>query len=193
MSLESSKNFEVVPVTKNNWDLFVKLFGKKGAYGNCWCMYYRLTNSEFKAGKVDDGNKNSMKDIIWEGKTVGLLGLLDGEPVAWCAFSPREHFIRLEKSRVHKRIDKEEVWSIPCFFIDKNNRRKGLSTLLLKGVIDFAREQGIKIIEAYPIVPREESIPDSFAWYGLYKTFEQAGFKIVDRTSQNRPMVRYYL
>lgn len=193
MNIDSSKKFEVVPVTKNNWDLFVKLFGKKGAYGNCWCMYYRLTNTEYKAGQVNEGNKNSMKEIIWDGKPVGLLGLLDGEPVAWCAFSPREHFTRLERSRVHKRIDEEEVWSIPCFFVDKNYRRKGLSMLLLKGAIDFAGKHGIKIIEAYPTIPGKESIPDSFAWVGLYKTFEQAGFKIADRTSKNRPMVRYYL
>lgn len=29
------------PLTKTNWSKFVQLFGKKGACGNCWCMYYR--------------------------------------------------------------------------------------------------------------------------------------------------------
>lgn len=193
MGKNYSVNLIVEPVTKSNWNLFLKLFGDKGACGNCWCMYYRLSKAEFQEGKIEDGNKNSMKEIIWSGKPAGLLGILEGEPVAWCAFAPREDFIKLERSRVHKRIDDKEVWSIPCFFIDKKFRRSGISTLLLKGAIDYARNNGIKIIEAYPAIPTQEKIPDSFAWIGLYKSFERTGFVIADRKSKNRPMVRYYL
>jgi GNAT superfamily N-acetyltransferase len=156
-------------------------------------MYYRLSKAEFEEGKVEDENKRRMKEIIWSDKPVGLIGLIDGLPVAWCAFAPREDFIKLEKSRVHKRIDNREVWSIPCFFIDKHYRNSGISVQLLLGAIDYARQIGIKIIEAYPTIPTKDRIPDSFAWIGLYKSFERAGFETVDRTSRNRPMVRYYL
>ena len=126
-------------------------------------------------------------------KSVGLIGLLEGQATAWCAFAPREDFIKLEKSRVHKRIDNKDVWSIPCFFIDKNYRRSGVSVQLLKGAIKYAKENDIKIIEAYPTIPTQDKIPDSYAWIGLFKSFERAGFKIVDKTSKNRPMVRYYI
>jgi len=64
---------------------------------------------------------------------------------------------------------------------------------LLKGVLEYARENGIEIIEAYPTIPTQEKLPDSFAWIGLYTSFERAGFEIADRTSKNRPMVRYYI
>jgi hypothetical protein len=64
---------------------------------------------------------------------------------------------------------------------------------MLKGVIKYAGEHGIKVIEAYPTIPTKEKLPDSFLWIGLYKSFERSGFEIVDRTSKNRPMVRYYL
>ena len=181
------------PLTKKNWDNFVQLFGNNGACGNCWCMYYRLNKSDFREGKAVDGNKDAMKEIVWEGKPAGILGLYEGQAIAWCAFAPREDFIKLEKSRVHKRIDNEAVWSIPCFFINKNFRKHGISVELLKGVIRYARENGIKIIEAYPTIPTTEKLPDSFAWIGLYKSFERAGFEIVDQTSKNRPMVRYYI
>jgi len=181
------------PLTKKNWNNFVQLFGDNGACGNCWCMYYRLRKSDFLEGKVADGNKDAMKEIVWDDKPAGLLGLYEGQAIAWCAFAPREDFIKLEKSRVHKRIDNEAVWSIPCFFINKNFRKHGISVELLKGVIRYARENGIKIIEAYPTIPTTEKLPDSFAWIGLYKSFERAGFEIVDQTSKNRPMVRYYV
>ena len=180
------------PLTKTNWNKFVLLFGNKGACGNCWCMYYRLPKSDYQEGKTDDGNKDAMKELVWENKPTGVLGFYEGQAIAWCAFAPREDFIKLENSRVHKRIDDKAVWSIPCFFIDKNFRRQGVSVELLKGVIKYAREVGIKIIEAYPTTPTQEKLADSFAWIGLYKSFERAGFEIVDRTSQNRPMVRYY-
>jgi GNAT superfamily N-acetyltransferase len=187
------KVFKVQPVTKDNWNQFVELFGERGACANCWCMYYRLSKTDFNSGKLNNGNKNSMQAIIWNGKPAGLLGIFNEKPVAWCAFAPREDFIKLEKSRVHKRIDDKMVWSIPCFFIHKDYRNSGISGLLLQGAIEYAKSKEIKIIEAYPTIPTQERLPDSFAWVGLYKTFERTGFRIVDRKSKNRPMVRYYL
>jgi GNAT superfamily N-acetyltransferase len=186
----SEMTFE--PLTKANWSKFVHLFGDKGACGNCWCMYYRREKADYLEGKSDDGNKNAMFALVMENKPAGILGFYHGEPVAWCAFAPREDFIKLERSRVHKRIDDRPVWSIPCFFVHRKFRRHGISVVLLKGVIAYAIQQGIKIIEAYPTIPTTESLPDSFVWIGLYKSFERAGFEIVDRTSKNRPMVRCY-
>ncbi|MDP4221810.1 MAG: GNAT family N-acetyltransferase [Bacteroidota bacterium] len=189
----TAPNLRIEPLTRKNWDKFAELFGEKGACGNCWCMYYRLSNGQFKAGKSNDRNKLAMKEIVWNKKPAGLLGFLGEKAVAWCAFAPREDFIRLENSTVHKRIDDKKAWSIPCFFIDKKYRRSGVSFELLKGAIKYAGENDIKILEAYPAIPTKERLPDSFAWIGIYKTFERAGFKIVDRKSRNRPMVRYYL
>lgn len=180
------------PLSKGNWSKFVQLFGEKGACGSCWCMYYRLKKQDFQEGKHNEGNKNAMKALVLENRPTGMLGFYEGQPIAWCAFAPREDYLKLENSRVHKRIDDLPVWSIPCFFIDKNFRRLGVSVELLKAVIKYAVKQGIKIIEAYPTIPTQEKLPDSFAWIGLYKSFERSGFKIVDRTSKNRPMVRYY-
>ena len=108
------------PLTKRNWNQFVQLFGDKGACGNCWCMYYRLKGNEFTEGKINNGNKNAMKEIVWAGQPTGILAFHDDVPIAWCAFAPREDFMKLANSRVHKTIDDKLVWSIPCTFIGKN-------------------------------------------------------------------------
>ena len=155
-------------------------------------MYYRLPKADFAEGKAEGGNKEAMQNLVYENKPIGILAFYEGQPIAWCAFAPREDFIKLEGSRVHKRIDDLPVWSVPCFFIDKAFKRQSVTIELLKGVISYAKENNISIIEAYPTIPTTESLPDSFAWIGLYKSFERAGFEIVDRTSKNRPMVRYY-
>ncbi|WP_348811397.1 GNAT family N-acetyltransferase [Flavobacterium maritimum] len=187
------KELKFEPLTKNNWNKFVELFGEKGACGNCWCMSFRLNKTDFDEGKVHDGNKNAMKNLVWNNQPTGLLGFFEDIPIAWCAFAPREDFLKLGKSRVHKRIDNKTVWSVPCTFIAKDFRRQGVSVALLKALIRYAEETGIKIIEAYPTIPTQERLPDAFAWIGLYKSFERAGFEIVDRTSKSRPMVRYYI
>jgi GNAT superfamily N-acetyltransferase len=190
---EFLESLQFEPLTQKNWGKLEQLFGSKGACGNCWCMYYRLKKTTFVEGKINNGNKDAMKSLVMEGMPTGILAFYDDIPIAWCAFAPREDFIKLEKSRVHKRIDNNLVWSIPCTFIDKKFRRQGVSVALLKGVINFARENGIRILEAYPTIPTQDKLPDAFAWIGLYKSFERAGFEIVDQTSKNRPMVRYYI
>ncbi|WP_299216658.1 GNAT family N-acetyltransferase [uncultured Aquimarina sp.] len=181
------------PLTKDNWNKFVKLFGANGAGANCWCMHFRQKKSDHEEGKADDKNKDSIKELVWNDQPTGILGFYDDIPIAWCAFSPREDFIRLRTSRVHKPIDNKKVWSVPCTFVAKEFRKHGVSIELLKGVVKYGKEIGIKIIEAYPTIPTQEKLPDGFAWIGLYKSFEKAGFEIVDRTSKHRPMVRYYI
>ncbi|MEQ8574744.1 MAG: hypothetical protein RIB63_11810, partial [Fulvivirga sp.] len=61
------------PLTASNWYRFVHLFGEKGACGNCWCMYSRLKKADFVEGKVDEGNKTAMKDLVDAGRPTGIL------------------------------------------------------------------------------------------------------------------------
>lgn len=189
---EFSNQLTFEPLSPKNWGKFVQLFGERGACGNCWCMWPRLKRQDFQEGKENDGNKLAMKELVWAEKPTGILAFFEDLPIGWCAFAPREDFLKLEKSRVHKRIDDQPVWSVPCFFVDKKFRKQGVSIELLKGLCRYAKSQGIGIIEAYPTIPTKEKLPDSFAWIGLYKSFERAGFEIVDQTSKNRPMVRFY-
>jgi GNAT superfamily N-acetyltransferase len=189
---DNSLDLTFEPLTPANWLHFVKLFGAKGACGGCWCMSFRLSKDDFCEGK-GEGNKQTMKDLVFDKRITGLLGFCEGEAIAWLSMSPREEFVKLERSRIHKRIDDKEVWSIPCFFIAKEFRRKGVSVEMLKAAIQFAKEKNIKILEAYPTKPYTEKMPDVFAWIGFLSAFEKAGFKIVDNKSKNRPMVRYYL
>lgn len=182
------------PLTPENWDQFVELFGEKGACGGCWCMYFRLPKREYSEGTKNGINKQRIENLVSDKKPAGMIAFDEnGKAIAWAALAPRADFARFERSRVHKSIDDAAVWSIPCLFVDKKHRKKGVSVALLNGVIEYARASGIDILEAYPVVPTAGKLPDTFAYYGLYSAFEKAGFRIVDETSKNRPMVRYYV
>lgn len=181
----------IKPLTVENWDDFVELFGKNGACGGCWCMSFRLKRADFLKLK-GEGNKRAMRTLV-EKQFTGLIAYDNNKAVGWCSLSPREEFIRIENSRLLKLVDKKPAWSIPCFFIRKNYRRQGVSEALLKAVIDYAIKNNIKTLEAYPIVPYQDKMPDVFAWTGLLSTFEKVGFKIAAQSSKSKFIVRYEL
>lgn len=184
------KNLSYKILTNENWDDFENLFGSKGACGGCWCMYWRLSHKEFESGKGDK-NKLMMKSLVDNQKQIGLIQYFDKKPIGWCSFAPREDFPRLAKSRILKPIDETKVWSIVCFFIDKNYRRKGFSVEILKSVIKYLKTKNVKVIEGYP-TDTDKNSPDVFMYTGLMKTFLDAGFIEVGRNSLSRPIMRYY-
>lgn len=179
------------PLTSERWADFEKLFGKHGACGSCWCMWWRLKRSEFAKNKRE-GNKKAMKKIVDNDEIPGILAYVNKEPVGWCSVAPREAFPALERSRVLKRVDDKPVWSVVCFFVAKPFRRKGVTVKLLEAAIEHARKQGGKIIEGYPSDPRKVQ-PDVFVYTGLVSAFRKAGFLEVLRRSENRPIMRYLI
>jgi GNAT superfamily N-acetyltransferase len=186
------RSITFLPVDKNRWRDFERLFGERGACGGCWCMAWRLKPSTFEKQKGNK-NKKTMKKIINSNEIPGILAYYENEPIGWCAFAPREKYIRLDNSRVLAAVDNEKVWSITCFFINKNFRRMGLSTELLKAVIKYCKKKKAKILEAYPQEPYSDNIPAAFVWTGIPSAFEKAGFKVEERRSPRRPIMRYYL
>ena len=190
--LKFKSKFQFYPLRKNNWKNFETLFGERGACGGCWCMSWLLPKKEFDANK-GAGNKRKMKKLVDSNSEPGILAYFNNEPVGWCAIAPRENYIRLENSRVLKRVDEEKVWSIPCFFIKKEFRRKGLSTEILKAAAEYCKLKGVEVVEGYPAEPYSNNIPAAFAWTGFPSSFLKAGFKEVIRRSKSRPIMRYHI
>jgi len=187
----SPQDLEFQPVTPERWRDLEALFGEHGAYGGCWCMWWRLTRSEF-AKQLGQGNKEAFKRIVDAGEIPGLLAYADGRPVAWCSVAPRETFPALERSRTLKRVDDKPVWSIVCFFIAKSARRKGVMQKLLRAAVECARAHGAKIVEGYPVEPTG-SLSGSSGFTGVVSTFRKAGFVEVLRRSKTQPIMRCYV
>jgi GNAT superfamily N-acetyltransferase len=189
---QEALHLEFHPVTPERWQDLKALFGERGACGGCWCMWWRLARSQFERQKGQE-NKEALRAIVLSGETPGLLAYTGGRPVAWCAVAPRETYPGLERSRTLKRIDDEPVWSITCLFVARPLRRKGVTSRLLHAAVMYAQEHGAKIVEGYPVEPKQATMPDVFAWTGLASTFRQVGFVEVLRRSETRPIMRYTL
>lgn len=180
----------IEPVTPERWPDVERLFGARGACGGCWCMAWRLSSKEFDAGKGPK-HKASLKKLVTKGHEPGVLAYVGDEPAGWCSIAPREVFVKLASSRVLKPIDEQPVWSVSCFFVARPFRRRGIAVKLLEGACEFAASKGASIVEGYPVIPRSDALPDVFAWTGVPKLFERAGFKEAHRWSAARPIMRW--
>ena len=189
---KTGSEYSFYPVTKKKWNDFERLFGEKGACAGCWCMYWRMRRKEYDNLR-GAGTKRKMKNLITKGIVPGILAYVNKQPVGWCSVAPREDFPILENSRVLKRIDDKPVWSVVCFYINKNYRGKGLTVELLNAVKKYVKIKKGKIIEGYPIEPRSGKTADVFAWTGLASAFLKAGFKEVERRSETRPIMRFFI
>lgn len=140
-----------------------------------------------------DANKNAFREIVAAGRTPGLLAYRHKVPVGWCAVEPRGSFARLARSPVLKPVDQQAVWSVPCFFIDKSERGRGVANALLEAAVVHVENQGGKVVEGYPVEPRTGNLPDLYAFPGVPALFTRAGFEEVARRSETRPIMRRYL
>ena len=187
-------DYQVFPVTADRWPDLESLFGPKGAYAGCWCMNWRLKRSVYK--ELDgEGRKDELRNLTYNNRVPGVLAYADGAPVGWCSIGPRQEFAALETSRILKRIDDLPVWSIVCFYVAKTARRSGLMKALLRGAVDYARQQGARIVEGYPIDMQTpllagQKLTGYSGFMGIASVYRDAGFVEVDRASETQLIMR---
>lgn len=123
------------------------------------------------------GKKASMKRRVDEDEPVGLLAYHDEIPIAWCSIAPRETYRALGGDPT-----KDGVWSLTCFFVKRKFRKLGLAVKLLQAAIRYAKENGAKYVEAYPVAPDSPS----YRFMGIKSMFEDAGFQFVKMAGKRR-------
>lgn len=185
----------VLPATAERWHDLETLFGPKGAYSNCWCMFWRMRRTDFSK-LSGEGRRNALKEATLSNKAPGVLAYADGNPVGWSSIGPRENYIALENSRILKRIDDTPVWSIVCFFVARSHRRMGVMPALLHGAVAYARDQGAQTIEAYPIDLQSPTLAGQRlngcgGYMGIASVFRQLGFVEVGRASETQLIMRH--
>jgi GNAT superfamily N-acetyltransferase len=83
------------------------------------------------------------------------------------------------------------VWAVTCFVTRKGYRRQGISTVLARAAVGFARDRGATAVEGYPLLPRTEGRVGSGDLYvGTVGMFESAGFTEVSRPTERRAVMR---
>jgi GNAT superfamily N-acetyltransferase len=188
-----SQTLMVQALTSENWSDFEAVMGPNGASRGCWCMHWRLSIAEWMDQK-GDGNRRAMRRLAAKTPPPGLIGYLEGEPIAWCSLGPRAVFPRLERSPLLKAVEDQQACAITCLFVHRDHRHHGLLPALLEAACSDAAKRGYELVEGYPIepLPGKQAGSDT-AMTGIASAFRRAGFVEVARPRKGRPIMRKQL
>lgn len=187
---------DILPLTPERWPAFEDLFGRQGACYGCWCVHFRLPPAARRVNDRD-ANKAFMKRRIEDGPPPGLLAFEGDRAVGWMQIGPRADVPEWNnKGRASAPLDVDAAdaaaWAISCFFLRSSARGKGLTHRLVEAGLDFARQNGARLVEACPIRQSKDSRSIGL-FVGSVRVFEKAGFETVAERKEGRPLMRYAL
>jgi GNAT superfamily N-acetyltransferase len=181
-------NLTICRLTPDQWPALEDLFGKKGACGGCWCMYWRIGSAYRKRPR--EQNKSAFREIVKRGPPPGLLAFDADVAVGWCQLTPRDALPWLDRAWRLKRVDGAPVWSLSCFYVRKGYRKRGVTSALIAAALKAAKRAKACALEAYPL---DADLTPSASGTGFASTFARAGFKTVVRRVPPRRIMRHDL
>ncbi|MCU1572937.1 MAG: GCN5-related N-acetyltransferase [Micrococcaceae bacterium] len=148
----------------------------------CWCLSYRIGSREnLQLQGLERGE--FVKGLVDQDPPPGVLAYDGDEVVGWAAVHPRAD-TTFARSRTIPHVDNLDVWSVWCVRVRPGHRGKGISHVLLRGAVDFARSKGAPAVEGYPVDNQGHKVDLTMAYVGTRSLFEAAGFvKVADTGS----------
>ncbi len=170
------------PVTPSRFDDFAAVVNPNRRAGHCWCLSHRLSAREIE--ELGRGSREDAARALGRRRDPpGVVGYDDdGTPVGWCSIGPRADNTRLATSKLIRPVDDVPVWSIICVVVRGGHRKRGHTTPLIEGAVEWAASRGAPAVEAYPVDAEGGRIDTTMAFVGTRAMFEKAGFEVVGET-----------
>ncbi len=166
---------EIRPATIARFDDVATMLGPKNPDSSvCWCLSHRVdakTNREL----VGSARGEFVKELCRRPVAPGVLAYEDEVIVGWAAVAPRSE-LPFARSRKIPHVDDLPVWSVWCIRVRPGHRGKGISSALLDGAVEYAREQGAPAVEGYPVDNQGAKVDLTMAYVGTRTLFERCGF-----------------
>jgi hypothetical protein len=178
------------PLTAETWPALEDLFGRAGASNGCWCMYWRIGPRYHERPR--DENRLVHRQRARTAQQLGILAFDGPTAVGWCQLAPRSELAWLDQVRIFKPVDDLPVWSVPCFYVRRTQRERGVMDALIDAAIVTASQAGAPALEAYPV---DTEIPGHTGnlFVGVASSFTRRGFLVVARRKPDRPIMRRVL
>ena len=184
----------IEPATADRFDDAEHALSGGGDGASCQCQWWMVTNAQWQQ-TTRDKREELLRREIETGPPPALIAYVDGEAAGWVRVGPRTQQARLPRTKdfvahTEEAWDDGTVWAVSCFVVRREHRGEGLNALLLTAAVDYARDHGARVIEAYPIDPASGSKKASNQLFrGVVSTFENAGFREVARPKPDRAIV----
>jgi GNAT superfamily N-acetyltransferase len=136
----------------------------------------------------NQAKKAALGREVREGVPIGILGYLEGEPVAWCSIASRATYRDLG-GKSGPTDEFSNVWSLVCFFALRRLRGQGIIQRLIGAAVEQAKTKRATVVESYPVDPDSPS----YRFMGFVSSFEAAGFREVGTAGTRRHVMRLTL
>jgi len=196
----TAEQVTIVPANEASWDDLVAVFGTADYACRCRCQRLKVVgwiwrDSTLEQRKAMQREQTACGDPA-AAATSGLVAYVDGEPAGWVAVEPRTAYPKLLTLRLpwtgrDEDKDDDTVWAVTCFVVRKGYRGRGLTYVLARAAVDFARERGARVVEGYPMITQPGK---EVTWgelnVGARQVFEDAGFAEVSHPTIRRVVMR---
>lgn len=164
-----------------------------GDGASCQCGWWTLTNADYNS-TTDDERRDRLQTEVDTGPPPGIVAYVDGQPAGWTRIGPRTAQARLARTRnivaaTPEPLDDPAVWAVTCFVIRREHRSLGVTSALLEAAIDYARDSGARLIEAYPTDTSAGKHSSNELFMGTLNTFLATGFSPTGLRKPGRPIV----
>ncbi len=181
-------------LTPQLWPQLEQLFGSNGACGGCRCQAWRIEKGEHWRDVKGPKAKARLRKGVRNGTTYGILAFDKKIPTGWCTFGPRDSFSRLNRAPTLTCDNSSRVWSLPCFFVPRPYRGKGVASAMLAHALTVMKRGGVQIAEGYPTKPDKNGhYIAAFSWTGTRSMFAHAGFTVAGNSNGAKQRVRKFL
>ena len=110
--------------------------------------------------------------------------------VGWCQFGPTDELPRIKHKKEYQNgLTQLPDWRITCFFVDREYRGKGVSSVALEGALKEIAKLGGGVVESYPEDVSNRTVSGSFLHNGTLSLFEHQGFQRTRRLGKNHWIV----
>ena len=177
----------IAPLVPERWPALADLFGRAGASNGCWCMYWRI-GPRYRDRPRED-NMHDLRRLAAASPPPGLLAFDGDTAVGWCELAPRADLTWLAHARHLQPVDELAVWSLPCFYVRRTYRGRGVMDALIEAAAPVSASAGAPALEAYPV---DTSVPAHTGnlFPGTVAAFARHGFGVVARRKPDRPVMR---
>lgn len=134
---------EIVPAAAEYWNLLSDLFAGSPGVNRCWCMWPLRPPTTHQPDH--SRNKTQMRSLIISGVSPGLLALVAGRAVGWCACGPRRKYPQY--ANLKKR---SSLWAIPCLYIGPSVDRQAVAEALIEKAAELATQHAAEAIDGPP-------------------------------------------
>jgi len=154
-------------------------------------MFYH-TKGEFLIKGHGPDNKRAKKALVKKRRTHGIIVYSGKTPIGWVQYGPKPELPRIDASKTYRKLSLNEegkrFWRITCFFVDRNNRRRGVAGFGLNAALASIKKKGGGIVEAYPSTKASKGA--SLMWSGTVSMFEDSGFEVTSQLGKSNVVMR---